>query len=258
MINQLNLSDGSKKSIDRWLISRFNKNLKKINEVMNNYDLRELASITYYTIYDDLKWYMRRGGENKKLIQEIITFWIKLMNPITPHLSEELNSNKELISSATWPEMDITKISSIAEAGEELVKVAMDGMRNVLKLAKLDQPKKFTLFIAESWLYELFTVISREIKVTRNVGEIMKKVLEQEQMKIKGKEVSKIVINIMKDISRLPNIITYQDEELKTMQEAKEFLEKEFNCLVEIINGDESDHPKAKSAIPGKVGILVE
>jgi hypothetical protein len=86
----------------------------------------------------------------------------------------------------------------------------------------------------------------------------MRKVLEQKQMKIKGKEVSKIVQSVVKDISKLPSRITYQEEELQTMQKAKEFLEKEFNCTVEVINSDENDHPKAKSAIPGKVGILVE
>ena len=60
------------------------------------------------------------------------------------------------------------------EAGEELVKSCMEGMRNVVKLAKV-KPKKFTLFIAEPWLYELFEILSGEIKVTRNIGEIMKK-----------------------------------------------------------------------------------
>jgi len=49
-----------------------------------------------------------------------------------------------------------------------------------------------------------------------------------------------------------------QQEELKAMNEAREYLKKEFDCEVEVICGDESDLPKAKSAMPGKVGILVE
>jgi leucyl-tRNA synthetase len=183
------------------------------------------------------------------------------MNPITPHLSEELNekiNEKNLSSTSSWPSVEIEKISSTAEAGEELIKVEMEGMRKVIQLAKLERPNKFTLFISEKWKYQLYEIISREIKITRNVGEIMRKVLEQKQMKIKGKEVSKIVQSVVKDISKLPSRITYQEEELQTMQKAKEFLEKEFNCTVEVINSDENDHPKAKSAIPGKVGILVE
>ncbi len=261
LFEQLNSLDGSKKQIDKWLTSRFNENLQKINQTMVSYDLRELSSITYYSIYDDLKWYLRRDGKNKVVINKIISKWIKLMNPITPHLSEELNEKikgEKLSSNSSWPLLKIEKISSTAEAGEELVKIAMEGMRKVLQLAKLEKPNKFTLFISEKWQYELYEIISREIKVTRNVGEIMRKILEQEKMKVKGKEVSKIVQSVVKDISKLPKIITYQEEEMKTIQEAKQFLEKEFNCSIKIINGNESDHPKAKSAMPGKVGILVE
>ena len=131
-------------------------------------------------------------------------------------------------------------------------------MKNVLKLAKIEKPKKYTLFVSESWKYELFKIISREIKVTRSVGEIMKKVLEEEQLKIKGKEISKIVPALIKDVSKLPEIVTSQEDELNILNDAKEFLEKEFACTIEIVNADKSEESKASSAVPGKVGILVE
>ena len=57
---------GDNKSIDNWLESRINRHVKYVSEVMQKYDMRELASTVYYTIYDDLKWYLRRGGENHK------------------------------------------------------------------------------------------------------------------------------------------------------------------------------------------------
>ncbi len=256
--------DSKKSSIDDWLSSRINEHLRKINEIMKSYDLRELASIVYFTIYDDFRWYLRRGGANQKLINEIFTKWIKLMNPITPHLSEELNErfftekkNLSLISKSSWPQADEKKISLKAEAGEELVRKTITGMRNVLKLAKLEKANKYTLFIAEKWMYELFNVVSREIKVTRNIGEIMKKVLEEEQLKIKGKEISKVVMGLVKDPSKIPLLVTSQQDELKFMQEAKLFLEKEFDCTIEVLIAEDSDDSKAKSALPGKVGILV-
>ena len=228
---------------------------------MQGYNLRELASICYFAIYDDFRWYLRRGGENKKTILEVLNIWVKLINPITPHLSEELNlliGNDNLVSASEWPKVNEEKISLKANSGEDLVRTAIDGMRNVLKLAKLEKAEQYTLFIAQNWLYELFNIVSNEIKVTRNLGEIMRKVLEQEQMKMKGKEISKIVQGLVKDVSRLPSLVTSQEEELKVMEEAKEFLEKEFNCSIKIINGDDSDNPKAKAAMPGKVGILVK
>jgi leucyl-tRNA synthetase len=258
LVGELRKLDGRKNRVDEWLISRINEHVKKINESMANYDLRELSSTVYFTIYDDLKWYIRRGGEDKEVIDEVLRIWIKLMNPITPHLSEELNLDKGLVSVSSWPEEDNEKISLKAGAGEELVRVAMEGMRNVLKLAKLEKVNKFTLFVAEDWLYALFNIVSKEIKVTRNVGEVMKIVLEEEGMKTKGKEISKIVVGLVKDASRIPKFVSSAEEELKAMRDARDFLGKEFGCKIKVVVAENSDHPKAKSAMPGKVGILVE
>ena len=255
-------SDGKKKVIDTWLESRIQQHLATINDAMKTYDLRELSSVVYFAMYDDVRWYVRRGGENKKVIAAALDIWCILMNPLTPHLSEELHERdderKKLVSASSWPEIDKEKINYTAEAGEELVKTAMEGMRNVLKLAKLDKPTKFTLFIAERWLYELFNVLAKEMHVTRNVGEIMKKVLAVEEHKMKGKEITKIVTSLVKDASKILSLVTSQEEEMKTMQDAQNFLEKEFACNIEIILAEESDNQKAKSAMPGKVGILVE
>ena len=77
-------------------------------------------------------------------------------------------------------------------------------------------------------------------------------------MKIKGKEVSKIVLNLVKDPSKIPHLVTSQKEELAAVKDAKHFLEKEFECKVEIVRAEDSQHPKAQSAMPGKPGILVE
>ena len=258
LVAELKKLDGKRKTIDEWLVSRVNENIKKINLAMKSYELRELASITYYTIYDDLRWYLRRGGENKKVIGEVLDIWVRLMNPITPHLSEELNESKGLVSAAHWPREEEERTSLKAEAGEELVRGTMAGMRSVLKLAKLEQAKKYTLFISEEWKYELFNLLAKELKVTRNVGEVMRKVLEMEQLKMKGKELSKLVPVLVKDPAKIPGFVTSQEEEMKIMTEAKKLLEKEFNCEIKIIIAEESEESKAKSALPGKVGILVE
>ena len=258
LVDELRKLDGKKKGVDAWLLSRTYQHLKQVNEVMKDFSLREMASVVYFTMYDDLRWYLRRGGENQNVIKEVFDVWLKMMNPITPHLSEEMNESKELVSSSTWPEVDDEKISLKANSGEELVRDVMEGMRNVVKLAKVDKPNKFTLFISEKWKYELYTVLSAELKVTRNIGEVMRKVLELESLKMKGKDVSKIVQSVVKDASKLPSLVTSQEDEFDVMKDSKDFLEKEFGCAIEIVIGEESDNPKAKSASPGKVGVLVE
>ncbi|MDP3989929.1 MAG: leucine--tRNA ligase [archaeon] len=258
LIEEARTKDGKSRSIDCWLLTRLQHHLTEIDNSMNTYNLRELSSSVYYSMYDDLRWYLRRGGNHKKTINEFVNTWCVLMNPVTPHLSEELNNEDHLISSSNWPELEKNKHSRTAEAGEELVRTALEGMRNVIKLANIEKPKKFTLFVAQDWLYNLFTILGHEINVTRNLGEILRKVLEDEILKEKGKEVSKIVQGVLKDVSKLPSMVTSQEDELNIINDAKEFLEKEFECSVEIILAENSDHPKANAAMPGKVGILVE
>ena len=258
LVESLRELSGKKKMIDTWLESKVHQHLKKIHYAMQKYELRELASLTYFTMYDDIRWYVRRGGENKKLLDEIISIWSALMNPITPHLSEELNASAELVSTSSWPTAQEGKINFKAEAAEELVQATIGSIRNVVKLSKLEKPQKCTLFISEQWKYELFGLLSKEIKVTRNVGEVMKKVLEQEEMKVRGKDVSGIVTSVLKDPSKLPSIVLSQEEEAAVMDDAQEYIAKEFGCEIEIILGEESAQAKAKSAMPGKVGILVE
>ncbi len=258
LVEEVRVLDGPRKGIDVWLLSRVYRHLKDIAKVMEEYDMRELASHVYFGLYDDLRWYVRRGGENKKTIAEYLNVWTRLMNPITPHLSEELYQEKNLASMASWPEIEPEKISLRAEAAEDILKETMEGMRNVVKLAKLEKPRKFTLFVAEPWLYELFEILAKEIQVTRNVGEVMKKVLEIESFKPKGKNVSRIVTMVLKDPTKLPKMVLSTEEERELMKEAADFLGKEFSCKVEVIAADESTHPKATAALPGKVGIQVE
>ncbi|PIN87866.1 leucine--tRNA ligase [Candidatus Woesearchaeota archaeon CG10_big_fil_rev_8_21_14_0_10_32_24] len=256
LVEKLNESNGEAKLIDQWLISRMYKHLQQINDSMKEYSLRELASIVYFTIHEDLRWYVRRGGVNKEVIHEVVSMWLRLMNPITPHLSEELNPSKDLISSSSWPQVNESKINPNAEAGEELIKTAMDGMRNVMKLAKLEKPSTFTLFVSDGWRYTLFGILAEKINETRNVGDIMKTVLAHESLKEHGKDVSRIVQSILKDVSRLPYVVTSREEELAVVKEAQNFLSQEFDCIVKI--SEDLNHEKAKSATPGKVGILVE
>jgi hypothetical protein len=46
--------------------------------------------------------------------------------------------------------------------------------------------------------------------------------------------------------------------ELKDLEESREFIEKEFNCEIEIEKAEQSKEAKAKQATPSKPAILVE
>ena len=51
--------------IDSWLLSRMGGRVADVVEGMKGYDLRTLANVTYFDIPNDLKWYLRRGGQQR-------------------------------------------------------------------------------------------------------------------------------------------------------------------------------------------------
>ncbi len=265
LCEQLSLIEENEISgLDSWLQSEFHKIVGKINTSLETYNLRELASYAYFTIPELFRWYLRRGGKSKRIVEILTTEWVRLLCPITPHLAEELavqfdvRSSNKFVSLAPWPKANEEQIDSSAQASEELVRATMEGMRSVIKLAKLEKPEKFTLYISQGWLYELFRIVQQEISVTRNVGEIIRKILAVEGMQQHAKGVARWIPILLKDVSKIPEIVTSMEAEFKTLKSAEDFLTKEFNITVEVIPGENTDHAKAKSAMPGKVGIVLE
>ncbi len=71
-----------------------------------------------------------------------------------------------------------------------------------------------------------------------------------------GKEISKLVPMLVKDLSKLPEGKLDQKSEISALEESKSLISEEFGCSVEIVAG--SNEEKARKAMPGKVGVLVE
>jgi len=72
-----------------------------------------------------------------------------------------------------------------------------------------------------------------------------------------GKDISRIVPSMAKDPSKLPMIVTSQEQEFIALNECKRFLEQEFKTSIEIIKAEDSKEQKARQAMPGKPAILV-
>ena len=202
---ELRSRNGPRGCIDDWLISRVHQHIRAATEAMKEYNLREMASCVYFLMYDDMRWYLRRGGAHAKTILEVVGTWSKMMCPLTPHVAEELYSSSDLCSVASWPEASAALISSKAEQGEQFVRDLIDNVRVVCKLAKIEKPTRVQLFVAQSWLSELVLCVQKELRKTRNVGEIMRVVLEQESFR--SKDVSKTVLGLVKDPSKIPSFI---------------------------------------------------
>ncbi len=247
------------KTLEKWLISRINGWVYKITTAFEQFNLREAAN-AYYEIYNDLVWYINRGGANCRAVKDTLSAYSQLICPILPHTAEEIWSelgNKGLVSASNWPKHDEKKIDLDAEAGEETLKRSIEDIRYVLKLSKISKPKKITLFVSDAWKYNLFKNLRKQINVTRDVGQIIRTIMKDKSLSKYGGEVSKLVQFATKDPARVPSIVLDQESELKLLKDASGFIKKEFGVSVEVLRVEDTKEIKARQAIPGKPAILI-
>jgi len=186
--------------------------------------------------------------------------WIRMMAPVIPFTAEALwkkTGHNDLISFAEWPVEDESKINKSIEVSEELLQRTLEDIQSILKLVQI-QPKTVKLFIAPNWKKEVFNIVaSAEDK--RNV---MKTVMENESLRAKGKATSDATVQTVKLIHSLsPSLVSAIAEgidEKSIFTSAKTFLEKEVGLDVEIVEAENSNHPKSKSALPFKPAIIIE
>ena len=248
-------SDNSRK--DRILTSRLHRTIRDVTRSIEGFKQNSaLISLMELTNY----MHRYRGSFSPKVWKDALSDLCTLFSAFIPHVCEECwkrLGHKNFISIQKWPKYDIKKINEEAEASEEFVENTIADVKSILGLAKIKQPKKITLFIAEKWKYGYIKMLKAELENTKNIGEILKAIMATE-LKKHGQEIAKLTPRLIADMSKIPNILLSQDEELKTIANYKKQISDEFKAKVEIIKAEESKEAKAKSSMPGKVAILVE
>jgi leucyl-tRNA synthetase len=162
--------------------------------------------------------------------------------------------NKPFVLQASWPKSDEKKIDLAAEAQEASVHAAVNDIKDILMLVKIEKPKKVTIIVAESWIYGFVKKLKSEIEKTYNVGELIRATMDQKH----GAEIAKLVPRLVKDRSKIPDVVTSQDDELAALKNGKSLFAEEFGAIIDIVKAEDSKDVKAKNALPGKPAIIIE
>ncbi|MFH1451946.1 MAG: leucine--tRNA ligase [archaeon] len=103
-IGKNSLEEGESES---ELLIKMNRELKVIEVAISSFDLRTAANSAFFILSTHFKKYLQDGGKNKKIINDFVKKWIRVMAPFCPHISEELwekIEEKGFVSEAIWPE----------------------------------------------------------------------------------------------------------------------------------------------------------
>lgn len=251
-----NKGRSEKLAIDIWFEQKIDSIIKATTGFYEETLFRSALQSSYFEMQNALKWYMRRtmSNPNKETINRFIEVQAILNAPITPFICEEIWQSigkKGFISEASWP-----KPAADAELdnSEELIQKTMDDIYSVLNLVKA-KPKEISLFVAEAWKYSLFDMLNSEMKETRDFSTLMSKAMSDENLKKHSKEITKI---IQKALKTGVSYAVGREAEFNALNESKEFLKKEFNADISVIDAELSDEEKAKNSVPNKPAILVK
>jgi leucyl-tRNA synthetase len=240
---------------DGFLISKLNFAIKECEINLENYEFnfaitKIVSLLNYMSKFED------------EITKEVFDYSFKrciiMLAPFIPHSCEEIwerLGNKSFISLEKWPIFDESKIDLKIENMEKMTDNLIKDIHDIIELTK-KIPKEIKIFVSNEWKYSLCNLI--RIEGIANPKLLIQKAMNDSNIKMHGKEAINIIGAITKDMSKLAEISITQKEEIELFELNKKYIEKEFSAKIKIINADESAENKAKSALPGKPGILIE
>ncbi len=245
-------------SIDLYLQSKMQRHIENATKDYEQLAFRDAVQAALFEALNDMKWYMRRVGDtkkvNKKIMKTYIETIVKLMTPITPHVCEELWTmlgGKGFIATEEWPVANATRESIESELGEELLKKTLADVEEVKNITKI-QPQKITLFVAENWKFRVYNTVLKS--KDKNVNDITKEIMSSGGY---GKATVGYIQSLYKKIGELQPTLP-RSIQLSLLNESKNFLEKETGCSIIIEDSEKTENAKAKTATPNKFGIFIE
>ncbi|MBI4738021.1 leucine--tRNA ligase [Candidatus Woesearchaeota archaeon] len=244
---------------DRHVLGKLHRTIQKVTQEIEDFRF-SLAIGAIMEFANVLARYRDSGRLQKEVWKECLNSLALLLSPFAPHLAEEMwerLGNKPFVSIAPWPKFDESKIDIEAEWVELMLQEAVSDVQSVLSLLRLEKPREITFIVAEPWKYEFARQFKIAIAQSRTPGEILK-LLMNTGLKVYGQEITRIVPKWLSDTSKIPKVVLDPQREMDSFSEGNEALLKAFGCPIQVVKEQDSKHPKAKQAMPGKPAIVIE
>ncbi len=257
LINNLEKMEGETfGSEEKALASRIERIKKIVHDSYEEMRFRTAVNHALFESYRYLKNYEKRKGNieewNKSVIKKTLESIVLMLSPLIPHLAEEMWQSlgkKSFVSQEKWPETEENQINKEAEIEEEYLLEIIEDVKEIEKI-KGTKIKKVKITPAEEERFEAFAILMSKGRAG------FKEALEKG--KINPKVCEKMLKEILKKGLDEKDTFLSRGWEIDVLKRNKEFLERELNAEVEIIEDLKMiDEEKRKKAMPFKPAIEV-
>lgn len=261
---------------DKWILSKTQSMVSQVTASIEKMRLREALHDILFSFESDISWYTKRVNAKNRtnisgILHQINSIRVAMLSPFAPHIAEEMWEKlgyTDLASTSQWPEYSEDSINASAIQSEELLKLLIDDISNILKVTKIT-PKKITIYTADSFKYKAYhSILEKVMSGQTNMGIVMKELIANPETS-DVKKIPDFVQKTIKDILSEPTEIRQMKLESRDFDE-KKFLaneltdigKKEFEVDIDVFS--ESDDgiydpkSKARHARPFKPAILIE
>lgn len=245
------IKDAEMSFADRWIFSRYNSTIKKLNAALENYKVNEYSKLLYDFIWRDFcDWYIEilkvqidqsNSYDYKQALMRfainIFEGIIKLLHPVMPFITEEIwhlideRSDNESISLQPAPTFNDTLIQAKLEEEFEFLQMIIEEIRRLRSTTSIPPQEKLPITIScktdefESFLKSQSGIIAALCKATKlNIGQNIEKPAESMASVVRQVEVflemsgsidiEKERERLQKEIERLERNITSSEKKL--------------------------------------------
>jgi leucyl-tRNA synthetase len=268
----LTAKDEESGHLERWLQSRLQQRITSVTSALDELKTRTALQLALFETWNDLRWYIQRKGKpNTRTFAEAVKAWLKMLAPFAPFTCEETwnrAGEADFITVAQWPKADVALVDVTAVEQENFVVDLMDDTLNILKATKIT-PKRVCVYTAAAWKRLVYVkVLERAVVGEVKMGEIMRELSADEELKPHMKEVASLVPRVIKAVAKLSverrtNLLKMGAmDEKGIVEDAVGFLRDRFSAEVFVYGENDITRydPKvrARMAMPGQPAIYIE
>lgn len=144
-------------TIDKWIVSRFNKISKEITQSIEKFELGIAAQNLYDFIWDEFcDWYIEfsKISGKKEILVWIMTNILKLLHPFMPFVTEEIwlsfPHKESSIMVSDFPKYKSDYVFEESEKDVEVIISVIKSVRNLRREMKVPQGRKSAIYIETS------------------------------------------------------------------------------------------------------------
>jgi leucyl-tRNA synthetase len=253
----------------RWIISKINRAIRDATMDLENENIRGYVLKAFFDILASIEKYLEISNvigisedEVKWVSWYVLERWIKLLQPIIPHIAEEVwhrMGNTTFISLEPWPTYDEGLISDDLDVAINIVERTIEDVQEILRVTKIS-PKTVHIYVGPlNEYYDIINEASKLVDEGKTMGEVIRALVNKPEYRRIADKVANLVSRYID--GTIPRKIVSRDTELTAFRELAKYIGHRVSATVIIqdaLNPTYDPGNRARNALPGRPAIYVE